>query len=186
MPKANAQPTEKPARLKRPRQPVTSPRKSVAPAGAPSRPSYLAGRPIKRTLSVPGDIVERFADTYAVEIEGGCLSPILNNGDTIVASETAPLLVGEPVVVCPKGGHQPVVKILRSEIVPSRMKVSPRSEVMPLVFFDTLNPPRGLMIGVDKIEAIHGVLGFVPANKDDRAFCRMRASEKPGRRGACV
>ena len=52
---------------------------------------------------------------------------------------------------------------------------------MPLVFLDTLNPPRGLMIDVDKIEAIHGVLGFVPAGKGDGAFCRMRAGEKPGR-----
>ena len=177
MTKAAKQPIQKPVRNKSRRRPVTSPRKSAAPAGAPSRPAWLAIRPVKGTISVPRDVVHRYPDAYAVQIEGNCLSPILNDGDKILASETAPLLVGDPVVVFPTGGHQPLVKILQTEIEPWMMKLSPKSEVMPLVFLGTLNPPKGLMIGVDKIEAIHGVLGFVSASGEG-AFCRMRASEK--------
>ena len=180
MTKAAKQPIQKPVRNKSRRRPVTSLRKSAAPAGAPSRPSYLAKRPTKRTIAVPGDIGDRFPDAYGMQLDGDCLSPILNDGDTILASETAPRLVGQPVIVYPTGGHQPVVKILDTEIEPWMMKLSPKSELMPLIFLSTLNPRRQIMIAVDKIEAIHGVLGFVSASGEfDGAFCRMRASEKP-------
>ena len=65
-----------------------------------------------------------------------------------------------------KGVDQPLFK--RMVMVPpaEMMKVAPGSEVTPLIIAEQINPPGHYRFDVDRIEALHRVIGFAPAGDD--------------------
>lgn len=114
------------------------------------------------TRVVPRSMVAGYTDPYLIKVDGDCLSPEVNDGDPVVASPDAPVIRGKLVVLYPKDGGKPSVKRAIMIPPPSMMEVHPDSEIMPLVIVEQLNPPREYRIDVDKLEAVHGVLGVIP------------------------
>ncbi len=130
-----------------------------ASSDARKRATFFSNQPRPTgTVPVPRSVYERYAEPYAMRIEGHCLDPIIRDGDTVIAAPDAPWEPGGVVIIYHHNGKSSV-KILVSAQPPSMMKVHPESTVMPLVMVRMLNPPRVLSIAVDKIKALHGLVG---------------------------
>ncbi len=133
-----------------------------------------ADTPLLGTIRVPPGMVGDDTEAYVLICDGDCLSPEANDGDYVVASPNAPLARGKLGVLYPKGG-KPALKKMVMVPPPSMMTAHPDSELMPLVIFEQLNPPRGYLVTVDKLEAVHGVLGVIP--KDEVQFVSRAAAQ---------
>ncbi len=125
-------------------------------------PSVLQeGGTLGRVL-MPRSMVAGYTDPYLVRCDGDCLSPEVNDGDSVVASPDAPVTWGKFVIMYPKDGGKPSVKRAIMIPPPDMMEVHPDSEFMPMVIVEQLNPPREYRIDVDRLDAVHGVLGVIP------------------------
>ena len=132
---------------------------------------------------VPRSMVAGYTDPYLIKVDGDCLSPGVNDGDSVVASPDAPVIRGKFVVLYPKDGGKPSVKRAIMIPPPDMMESHPDSEIMPLAIVETLNPPRCYQVTVDKLEAVHGVLGVIPRDPGG-AFLKRRPGarhDRPGR-----
>jgi hypothetical protein len=129
-------------------------------------PDDLGFKPNRRIVQVPREFLGSTADSYALQVDGGCLAPIFNDGDMVVAAPDAPWIPGLPIVIY-REGQQPWVNILEMAPPPSMMQVAEGSEAIPVVLVRILNPPRLIGLRVTGIEALHGVIGVV---RPDGAF----------------
>lgn len=125
------------------------------------KPSRLARAPELGRILVPRAMMGSDTEAYVITVTGDCLSPEVNDGDYAVASPNAPVTPGKLVILYPNDGD---ARIKRAVMMPpaSMMKVHPDCEFMPLVIVEQLNPPRRYTVPVDKLEAVHGVLGVIP------------------------
>ena len=106
-------------------------------------------------------------DCYATQLIGDCLEPVINDGDRIVAAQGAHPKNGDYVVLWFKDHETPHVK--RAVMMPPKelMKLSPKSEVMPIIVVEQINPPRTYSTTLDKIEGLHLVIGVARAGSDE-------------------
>ncbi len=123
---------------------------------------------------VPRSMVAGYTNPYLVGVDGDCLSPEVNDGDSVVASPDAPVTQGKFVLLYPKDGGKPSMKRAIMIPPPSMMEVHPDSDLLPLVIFEQLNPPRLYQVEVDRIEAVHGVLGVI--RKDEAEILSTAAA----------
>ncbi len=103
---------------------------------------------------------------YAMAPVGDCFEPLIIEGMRVVVTSDLHPVADDFAVIYLKEVEQPLLK--RMWMVPPRemMKVSPKSEVMPLVIAEQFNPPRRYKFPVDRVEAIHPVIGFVLVGSD--------------------
>ncbi len=79
---------------------------------------------------------------------------------------------GDFVIVWPKVGPP---KIKRLVLQVPKWTAAPSSEVMPLVVLQQTNPPRSFGIGMDRVRAVHKVIGSLamspePGCQDDGLY----------------
>ena len=191
MPKAAATPTT-PATLARRRHTRAAPgaldRREADAAPAPSGPppGYTARRGTVRPTDAHffGGVL--LLDAYGCPLKGDCLSPEINEGDMPLVSPSAEPKEGDFVVLYFVSGAVPLMKrLVMAPMVPIGTKLHPDSDVMPIVVVEMLNPPRQLITTIDKLTAMHKVVGLI--RKDDVAALRNPAAHvfvasKPPRR----
>ena len=100
-------------------------------------------------------------------VEGMCLAPDITDGDMVIATPDRTPRAGEFAVMYPRGDAKPVVKRLVLA-VPEMLDVHPNSEVMPLVIAEQLNPPKVFRCPVDKLTAVHAVIGWMKPDEVER------------------
>jgi hypothetical protein len=113
------------------------------------------------------------ADAFGLTLVGDCLKPLARSGQVAVVTEGLPQ-PGELVVLWPKGGSRPQLKILRSPIV--GWPPHPDSAVVPTVEVATLNPPRSYWFWLDQVEHIARVHSLIPA-RSRRSAAAARAGQ---------
>ncbi len=126
------------------------------------------------------------ADAYGCPLRGDCLAPEINDGDMALASPSAVPKVGDFVVLYGKDGGTPWLKrLVMLPGVPVGTPLHPDSDVMFLVVVEMLNPPRQFNIPLDRLSAMHAVVGMIPKAKvaalRDLAT-PVQASRRPARR----
>jgi len=92
--------------------------------------------------------------SYACSIEGDCLAPVLRHGEMVLIEPIWPI-EGEFAVIYPKGS--PCGSIKRMLMAVQGIPCSPKSEVIPLVLFEQLNPPKQYQARGDRIERVDRV-----------------------------
>jgi hypothetical protein len=114
---------------------------------------------------------------YAFTAQGGCLEPVFLDGECIAFSKDEEVQPGDYVGIClvPDEIHPGElpnrVKRLRS-IMPGitfPYRCAPTSEIVPIVELEQHNPPRVLRVRVDRILAMHKVIGTAKAMEDGTA-----------------
>ena len=127
-----------------------------------------------------------FADTYGCRVHGDCLFPEIKDGDMALASPSAEPLRGDFVVLHFASGAPPQIKrLVMAPGIPVGTKLHPDSDVQFLVVVEMLNPPRQLMAPINRLTAMHKVVGLI--RKDEVAALRNlpplpTATIKPARR----
>lgn len=138
------------------------PRRSLlrAPAAAPA-PAASTGPEIGDRVALPEHMFPngRDPDAYGIKLLGNCLEPEAMEGDIAIVSPAADLVAGRFVVLHWASGGMPSIKRLFR--VPPWRRHHPKSEVVPFVEFEMLNPPKRLVTTLDRLSAIHLVVGFV-------------------------
>ncbi len=128
-------------------------------SGVPVKPNRVAIRP-EWFPNAPDP------DAYALVLKGRCLEPELHDGEMAICSPAAPIEVGRFVALWPADGSQPILKRLVMEpLVPVGTKLHPDSDVVPIVVVEMLNPRRQLAIRIDKLKAMHRVVGAYRAKE---------------------
>lgn len=123
-------------------------------------------QPIRRTVGVPascflpGTVDD--AERYGLTIEGTCLQPKINDGDLIVVSPRARISGGDFVVIWIAGHPRPLVKRIVGTVP---KPYAPGSDVQPCMRAEQLNPYRTYLFPVDKIRAVHKVIGWTDPAK---------------------
>ena len=102
-------------------------------------------------------------DAYGLILDGDCLEPFAYHGDVAAISPATEIEVGMFVCICWKDGRQPVMK--RLVMAPmkgwERILPPPHSDVVPLAIVEQLNPPRRYQIPMDRVAAMHAVVGVI-------------------------
>ena len=111
-------------------------------------------------------------EVYVAPVTGDCLAPDINDGDQALVSPATWPEPGDFVIVWPKVGP-PKVKRLVLQV--PKWTAAPGSEVMPLVVLQQTNPPRSFGIGMDRVRAVHKVIGSLamspePGCQDDGLY----------------
>ena len=73
---------------------------------------------------------------------------------------------GDFAVIYFHGREQPLLKLIVMVPPVELMNIKSGGNVVPIVIAEQLNPRRQYHFPVDKIEAIHRVIGFTPAGSD--------------------
>lgn len=121
-----------------------------------------------------------YPDVYALKPVGDCMAPEINDGDPIVISSSQHPKAGDLVVVhlrpaaAARWGSEAIVKRLCHDPLISRFPWDPtRSDLIPTIVLDQLNPPRTYRIAATDILALHKVLGV--GERRDGAVVAPRA-----------
>jgi hypothetical protein len=151
-------------------------------------PAQLAAAPRGTVRPQPSHFFDGTvpADAYGCPLHGDCLSPDIKDGDMALASPSAEARPGDFVVLYFASGAPPQIKrLVMAPGVPVGTKLHPDSDVQFLVVVEMLNPPRQLMAPIDRLTAMHKVVGLI--RKDEVAALRNlpplpAAAIKPARR----
>lgn len=121
--------------------------------------------PADKSLAAPVELPP-FPEVYAVTPRGVCMEPLYLDGQPIIVSSTAKVDAGDVVVVhllpqfVQPGGFEAYVKRLRYGLYGMTFPWDPTgSDVIIPICLEQLNPPGQLDIPVDRIRAVHKVLG---------------------------
>ena len=97
-------------------------------------------------------------DVYGLIVEGDCMNPVAKDGVTVVVDGSSHPGVGDLAVIWFKKGGFACKRIV---IMPplGMMKVHPENEVVALLIVEEINPLRHYSVTVDKIDALHKVIG---------------------------
>ena len=105
-------------------------------------------------------------DCYATRLTGDCLKPLVYDDCGIVAAGNLHPRNGDFAVIYFHGREQPLLKLIVMVPPVELMNIKSGGNVVPIVIAEQLNPRRQYHFPVDKIEAIHRVIGFTPAGSD--------------------
>ncbi len=126
------------------------------------------------TVHVPKDLAQQYPDLYASGLDGDCMEPLFMQGDRVLMSPSAKIEPDDFVVFWPKKeGQQPQLK--RLVMPPFCWNVPAGGEVMPVVVFEQINPPKRYAVAVDRIRAAHKVIARIsvasePGWRDDGTY----------------
>ena len=96
---------------------------------------------------------------YMAPVVGDCLMPEINPGDSVMVSPAAAPEPGDFIVIWPVKG-KPNVKRLTLRLSPIRVPPpGSDSNVMPALVFEQINPERSYWLPMDKVRAVHRVIG---------------------------
>jgi hypothetical protein len=108
------------------------------------------------------------ANAYGAPLLGNCLEPELFDGDMALVSPIQEPQAGDFVVLYPVAGGMPKLKrLVMTPMFPVGTPLHPDSDVMPMVMVEMLNPPQQLMVTVDKLKAMHKVVGLIRKDEVD-------------------
>jgi hypothetical protein len=91
-------------------------------------------------------------EAYAVEVDGSCLEPILMHGEAIIVEPVWPHC-GDIGVMFLNGRPDGIVK--RMTMAVYGIPCHPDSEVMPIIAFEQINPPKRYTMLGDRFARIH-------------------------------
>ena len=98
-------------------------------------------------------------DLYMAPTVGDCLVPEINPGEIVLASPAAAPEPGDFIVIWPTAG-KPSVKRLTFRLCPLSVPApGSDSNVMPALVFEQTNPERRYWLPMDKVRAVHKVIG---------------------------
>ena len=124
-------------------------------------------------------------DAYGCNLQGNCLEPQMFDGDMALASPSETPQVGDLVVLHPaNGGTSWLKRLVMAPMFPVGTPLHPDSDVMSVVVVEMVNPPKQFMIPIDRLKAMHRVVGIIP--KAELAALRVPLSKPKQRRKAVV
>jgi hypothetical protein len=110
-----------------------------------------------------------FPRFYGMRISGDCMEPDYPNGDVLVFDKEGPLQAGDdaififrPEILVP-GEIQSACKRLVTAIpnfVTFPWRDNPKSDVVPVIIAEQLNPPKRYVIACHKLLAVHRCIGL--------------------------
>lgn len=103
-------------------------------------------------------------ELYAVVVVGNCMAPALSDGTTILVHKTMQCRRGDLVVVYPTKAAQragPLAGIVKRLVLSPPPAFVPGSEVVGCLVLAQDNPPRQHVIAIDRVQAVHKVIGPV-------------------------
>ena len=110
-------------------------------------------------------------DAYGCVLKGDCLAPEINDGDMALASPSREALEGDFVILYfTNGAAAQIKRLVMAPMVPVGTKLHSDSDVLPIVMVEMLNPPRQLATTIDKLTAMHKVVGLI--RRDEVAALR--------------
>jgi peptidase S24-like protein len=119
------------------------------------------------TIRPPEALLKKMADysvgAYALIVTGDCLDPEICDGDYALVAPEMAYERGDFVVLLWKDGRVPSVKRLAMAPPSGWEKWSEKSEALPLVFVEQLNPPQRYAVTTDHLQALHRVVGSFQA-----------------------
>ena len=144
-------------------------------------PGTRAPSPVRDTVQINPEHFPNGPDpdAYAVVLAGTCLEPHAMDGDMAICSPAAPIRAGCIVTLWPAVGSPVIKRLVLEPMSPVGTPLHPDSDVVPLVIVEALNPPRQFMIRVDRLKAMHAVVGFY--RKDEIDAVRVPPEEPPAR-----
>ena len=94
---------------------------------------------------------------YMAPLAGDCLMPEINPDDYVLVSPAATPEAGDFVIIWLVKG-KPMAKRLTFGLLPAP---APESELMPMLVFEQINPQRSFWLPMDKVRAVHKVIGVL-------------------------
>ncbi len=113
----------------------------------------------RRRLPLPAECAG-IPDVYTMTVDGGCLAPLVPDGALVFAAPGIWPGIGDLALIYVRGAARGVLKRIVT-IGPREWTLRrphPGDEVVAVVQFDQLNPPKFYCIEGSKIEAVHKVL----------------------------
>ena len=96
---------------------------------------------------------------YMAPLEGDCLMSEINSGEMVLVSPAAAPEPGDFIIIWPTAG-KPRVKRLTFRLPPISVPApGSDSNVMPVLVFEQINPERTFWLPMDKVQAVHKVIG---------------------------
>ena len=126
----------------------------------PAMPSTGAPLPAEAPVGTIQIDFPTHPEAVACNIRGGCLAPVVCDGDVVIAEPVLPK-PGELAVVWPVEGT-PLIKYLTTSL-DYGFPHSPKSNVALLIRLRMLNPPTAFFVRADKVERIWRVVRIIPA-----------------------
>ena len=130
---------------------------------------------LQRTNRLTQDPIPPFVEWprwFAMRCHGTCLEPVIPDGSNCIFDKEASYEAGDFVaiwVVKPGGIIVPFVKRLVMNVALwARFPhvLSPHGEIVPVVVFETLNPPQHFRADARTIHDVHKCIGFGPRIAD--------------------
>ncbi len=102
---------------------------------------------------------------YALRVMGNGLYPIVIDGDTAIVVPLGDCRPQDFVVLHFQDSRGPIIwRLVMPSLVPPGTAIPPGATLHPPVLVEGLNPRRLLQFRVDKLTAMHRVLGFLRAD----------------------
>ena len=134
---------------------------------SPSGPS-----PDAHILPAPDEL----PDIFATICVGTCLEPEIMDQSCLVFDKREPVANGDFVVLMFRDGFVPpgetpgmVKRLVSGAGMPLAREISPKSEVVPLIFVEMLNPPKMLHFKATDVVAMFRCVGMADSKGDGRA-----------------
>ncbi len=103
---------------------------------------------------------------YMAPVEGDCLVPKITSGESVIVSPAAAPEPGDFIVIWPVKG-KPNCKRLTFRLCPLSVPApGSDSNVMPALVFEQINPERRYWLPMDKVRAVHKVIGTLKESAD--------------------
>ena len=99
-------------------------------------------------------------ESFGLTMSGNCLAPRASHGQVMIVEPIRPE-PGEIAVFWFKGQDMPAAKILRTDLKMTGFPVHPKSEVVPIIEFEQINPPRRYAVDGGTLEEcfrVHSVI----------------------------
>lgn len=119
----------------------------------------------------------KLPDLYRLVVAGDCMSPRINESDHITGDRTAQVKNGDDVILFFKEGvhtaHGSNVWLKRvvMNVMPGiklPFEPHPKSEVIPVLIVEQLNPPQHYRIDVRSLLAVHKCVETIPSEPSRR------------------
>lgn len=149
-------------------------------------------KPAVRRRPKPFIDIASLPDIYAMGCVGDCMSPLFEDGVTLIFDKIAPVRRGDTVVIWWKPEFQPldtppaIVKrlVMDFPFMEYPYEPHPDNNVIPSIVVSMLNPPRQMRINCERIAAIHRCLGEAVRGIDGEALLATGVLEEARREAA--
>ncbi len=95
---------------------------------------------------------------YMLQNIGDCCRPDISDGDLVLVSPEAEPRAGDWIAIWMKSGHRALERLMFT-LPPLGWAARHEDDVVPKVIFEQTNPPKQLFVPIDRVRAVHKVVG---------------------------